>query len=65
MICSIQAKHYQILLGKNNLMVTGLNEQIFDVEQIFIHPDYQNTDHALYNDIGEELITFYSIYLSV
>ncbi|XP_051883883.1 hyaluronan-binding protein 2-like isoform X2 [Pristis pectinata] len=49
---STQAKHYQILLGKHNLQHTELNEQKFDVEQIIVHPEYEETDTALYNDIA-------------
>ncbi|XP_069756072.1 hyaluronan-binding protein 2-like isoform X2 [Narcine bancroftii] len=49
---STQAKHYQVLLGKHNLITTELNQQSFDVEQIIVHPEYQETDRALYNDIA-------------
>ncbi|XP_067909044.1 hyaluronan-binding protein 2-like isoform X2 [Heterodontus francisci] len=49
---STQAKHYQVLLGKHNIDQTELNEQKFDVERIIAHPDYEETDNALYNDIA-------------
>uniref|UniRef100_UPI00398F78A9 hyaluronan-binding protein 2-like n=1 Tax=Pristiophorus japonicus TaxID=55135 RepID=UPI00398F78A9 len=49
---STQARDYQVLLGKHNIEQTELNEQRFDVEQIIAHPDYQETDNALINDIA-------------
>ncbi|XP_059509027.1 hyaluronan-binding protein 2-like isoform X2 [Stegostoma tigrinum] len=49
---STQAKHYQVLLGKHNIDQTELNEQKFDVEQIIVHPNYEETDNALFNDIA-------------
>ncbi|XP_078420829.1 factor VII-activating protease-like isoform X1 [Cetorhinus maximus] len=49
---STQAQHYQVLLGKNNIDQTELNEQKFDVEKIIVHPNYEETDSALRNDIA-------------
>ncbi|XP_072883884.1 hyaluronan-binding protein 2-like isoform X2 [Hemitrygon akajei] len=49
---SLQPKHYQILLGKHNIEYIELNEQQFDVERIIVHPDYEETESALHNDIA-------------
>ncbi|XP_078079401.1 factor VII-activating protease-like isoform X2 [Mustelus asterias] len=49
---STEAQHYQILLGKHNIDQTELQEQRFDVQQIFVHPDYEEADLYLRNDIA-------------
>ncbi|XP_072413491.1 hyaluronan-binding protein 2-like [Chiloscyllium punctatum] len=49
---STQAKHYQVLLGKHNIDQTELNEQKFNVEQIIVHPNYEETENALFSDIA-------------
>ncbi|XP_038629198.1 hyaluronan-binding protein 2-like isoform X2 [Scyliorhinus canicula] len=49
---SSEAQHYQIILGKHNIDETELNEQKFDIEQIIMHPDYEETDTALRSDIA-------------
>nr|AFK11277.1 hyaluronan-binding protein 2 [Callorhinchus milii] len=49
---SLQPKHYQVFLGKNKIRQKEINQQRFDVEQIIVHDDYEDTDDALYNDIA-------------
>ncbi|XP_032889787.1 hyaluronan-binding protein 2-like isoform X1 [Amblyraja radiata] len=47
-----QPKDFRLQLGKQDLQRDETHQQIFDVENIIVHDNYQETSVGLYNDIA-------------